>query len=227
VIEKKGDTTMSYGYILFDLDGTLTDSGPGIMNSAAYALEQMGVPVGDPALLRRFIGPPLNETFHDCYGIPEEQVGEAIRQYRVRYNEGGGIFENSPYPGIETCLAELKAAGKVLAVATSKPLPMAQRVLDHYNLTQYFDYIYGGTLDETGRGCKKSVIVGDAIAACGEEHRQEIIMVGDRKHDIEGAHANHIPCIAVLWGYGNQEEFQKAGADFIVSNYEELNNLVL
>lgn len=218
---------MSYQYILFDLDGTLTDSGPGIMNSAAYALEQLGVPVGDRKLLLRFVGPPLNETFQNCYGVPAELVPEAIRQYRVRYNQGGGIFENNPYPGIEKCLEELRAAGKNLLVATSKPLPMAQRVLDHYGLTQYFDHVFGGSMDESGGGCKKSVIVGQAVAACGTEHRDQIIMVGDREHDIFGAHENGIPCIGVLWGYGSREEFQAAGAEYIVNNYEELKKVVL
>lgn len=218
---------MAYQYILFDLDGTLTDSGPGIMNSAAYALEQLGIPVGDRKKLRRFIGPPLNETFHNCYGVPLEQTSEAIRQYRVRYNQGGGIFENSPYPGIEKCLEELREVGKTLLVATSKPLPMAQRVLDHYDLTKYFDYIFGGSMDESGLGCKKSFIVGQAIIACGEEHRSQIIMVGDREHDIFGAHENGIPCIGVLWGYGSREEFETAGAEYVVGNYEELKKVVL
>ncbi|MCC8075683.1 MAG: HAD hydrolase-like protein [Clostridiales bacterium] len=218
---------MSYTCLLFDLDGTLTDSGPGIMNSAAYALEKMGYPVGDPALLRRFVGPPLNETFHTCYGVPLEEMTETIRQYRIRYNEQGGIFENRVYPGMEGCLESLRAAGKTLLVATSKPLPMAQRVLDHFGLTQYFDHVFGGTMDESGGGCYKPLIVGRAVAACGEVPLSEILMVGDREHDIFGAHENGIACAGVLWGYGSREEFAAAGAEYIVENYEDLKQIVL
>ncbi|MCD7820743.1 MAG: HAD hydrolase-like protein [Clostridiales bacterium] len=218
---------MSYTCLLFDLDGTLTDSGPGIMHSAAYALEQMGYPVGDPALLRRFVGPPLNETFHTCYGVPLEELPEAIRQYRVRYNELGGIFENRVYPGMEDCLGALRAAGKTLLVATSKPLPMAQRVLDHFGLTQYFDYVFGGNMDESGGGCYKPRIVGQAVTACGEVPLSEILMVGDREHDVFGAHENGIACAGVLWGYGSRAEFAAAGAEYIVEDYEELKKIVL
>lgn len=217
---------MSYQYLLFDLDGTLTDSGLGIMNSAAYALEQMGYDVGDRELLRRFVGPPLNDTFHNCYGVPLDRISEAIRQYRVCYNEMGGIFENEPYPNIHQCLADLKAAGKTLLVATSKPLPMAQRVLDHFNLTQYFDFVFGGTMDESGGGCVKSVVVGHAVDACGADAKGQILMIGDREHDIHGAHLNGLPCMGVLWGYGSRAEFLQAGADYIVENYDQLKSIV-
>lgn len=218
---------MSYQYILFDLDGTLTDSGPGIMNSAAYALEQLGLPVGERAQLRRFVGPPLTDSFPRLYGVPQEQVAEAVRLYRVRYDEGGGIFENQPYPGIEGCLAQLKKEGKTLLVATSKPLPMALTVLEHFQLAQYFDHIFGGKLNESGDGCKKSVIVAQAIAACGEDASGQILMVGDREHDVIGAHENGVPCAGVLWGYGSREEFEEASAEYIVEDYEELKGIVL
>lgn len=209
-----------YDYLLFDLDGTLTESGEGIMNAAAYALEQMGVPVGERELLRRFVGPPLNQTFHDLYGIPWEHTMEAILHYRHYYNQMGGIFENKPYPGIEKLLEELKTAGKHLLVATSKPLPMAQIVMDHFNLTQYFEHICGGTLDE--KGCIKSVIVAQAVELCGENAEGRILMIGDREHDVIGAAKNKLPCAGVLWGYGSREELSAAGAAFITEDYEEL-----
>lgn len=213
-----------YDYLLFDLDGTLTDSGPGIMNAAAYALEQMGVPVGERGLLKRFVGPPLNQTFHNLYGIPWSHTMEAILKYRYYYNEMGGIFENEPYPGIHELLDELKTAGKHLLVATSKPFPMAQRVLDHYDLSQYFESVHAGTLDEGG--CIKSVIVGQAVEACGAEAQGRILMIGDREHDVIGAHKNDLPCVGVLWGYGSREEHENAGADYIAEDYEQLKAII-
>ena len=211
---------MGFDALFFDLDGTLTESGPGIMRSAAWALEQMGIPVGDRALLRRFVGPPLSDTFRNCYAVPTEQVEEAIRLYRVCYNENGGIFESEPYPGIRALLTELRRRGKRLFVATSKPLPMAERVLDHWELTQYFDAVCGGTLDE--RGCKKSLVVARALERCGDLPRERILMVGDREHDVFGAHENGIPCAGVLWGYGSREEFAAAGAEYMAADCGEL-----
>lgn len=219
-----GGSALAYQYLLFDLDGTLTDSGPGIMNAAAYALEKMGVPVGERALLKRFVGPPLNQTFHNLYGIPWTHTMEAILHYRHYYNEMGGIFENQPYPGIHQLLAELKAEGNALLVATSKPLPMAQRVLDYYNLTQYFDFVFGGTLDESG--CIKSVIVGQAVEACGLAAKGNILMIGDREHDVIGAHENGLPCVGVLWGYGSREELESAKAEYIAEDYEQLKAII-
>lgn len=210
---------MRYNCLFFDLDGTLTESGPGITRSAAWALEQMGLPVGDPALLRRFVGPPLSDTFQNCYGVPEERVAEAIRLYRVCYNQMGGIFESPPYPGIVPLLEELRRRGNKLLVATSKPLPMAERVLEHWHLTGYFDHICGGTLDE--RGCKKELVVAQALERCGGDP-DRVLMVGDREHDVLGTHANGIACAGVLWGYGSEAELTAAGAEYLVREAREL-----
>jgi phosphoglycolate phosphatase len=212
---------MGYDVLLFDLDGTLTESGPGIMHSAAWALKQLGVPVGEPELLRRFVGPPLSDTFQNCYGVPPEQVEEAIRLYRVWYNDHGGIYESEPYPGIVELLKELNRRGKRLMVATSKPLPLAEVVLDHWGLTEHFEAVFGGTMDE--KGCKKSLVVKHALDCCGDAAAQgRVLMVGDREHDIFGAHENAIPCAGVLWGYGSEEEFAAAGAEYIVKDCAEL-----
>lgn len=207
---------MAFDALLFDLDGTLTESGPGIMHSAAWALEQLGLPVGDPALLRRFVGPPLSDTFQNCYGVSPEQVAEAIRLYRVWYSGHGGIFESEPYPGIVPVLEELNRRGKRLCVATSKPLPMAERVLEHWGLTGYFAGIFGGTMDE--KGCKKSLVVAQALEFCAEVPRSRVLMVGDREHDVFGAHENGIPCAGVLWGYGSRAELAAAGAEYLVED---------
>ena len=212
---------MGYDVLLFDLDGTLTESGPGIMHSAAWALEQLGIPVGEPELLRRFVGPPLSDTFQNCYGVPPEQVEEAIRLYRVWYNDHGGIYESEPYPGIAELLKELNRRGKRLMVATSKPLPLAEVVLNHWGLTEHFEAVFGGTMDE--RGCKKSLVVKHALDCCGHAAAKgRVLMVGDREHDVFGAHENAIPCAGVLWGYGSEEEFAAAGAEYIVKDCAEL-----
>ncbi len=213
---------MSFDYLLFDLDGTLTESGPGIMHSAAWALEQLGVDPGDEAKQRKFVGPPLNETFQEVYGLPLERIPDAIRLYRIWYNEHGGIYESQPYAGVRECLAKLKELGKHLLVATSKPLPMAMKVLEHWGLLEYFEGVFGGSMDESGGGCKKSFIVGQAMDCCGPDAAGKLLMIGDRKHDVVGAHANHIPCAGVLWGYGSREEFQAVGAEYIVESCDEL-----
>ncbi len=206
---------MGYDCLFFDLDGTLTESGPGIMRSAAWALERLGRPVGDPALLRRFVGPPLSDTFRSCYGVPEERLEEAIALYRECYNHRGGIFESEPYPGIRELLEALRRRGLKLLLATSKPLPMAVQVLEHWDLRAFFDHLCGGSMDE--RGCKKSVVVAQALERCGVD-RNRVLMVGDREHDVLGAHANGIACAGVLWGYGSREELEAAGAEFVVED---------
>lgn len=208
---------MAYSYILFDLDGTLTDSGPGIMNAAAYALKQFGIDEQDREKLRRFVGPPLSDAFPELYGIAD--VNEAIRQFRVYYRPIG-IFENAPYPGIGECLAELKRRGKKLAVATSKPLEMAEQVLKRFGLWDYFDVVCGATLDESRN--RKPEIVSDALAALDVQDKSQAIMVGDRGQDVLGARENGIACVGILWGYGSREELSGAGADWIAANYDEL-----
>lgn len=208
---------MSYSYILFDLDGTLTDSGPGIMNAAAYALKQLGIDEQDREKLRRFVGPPLSEAFPELYGITD--ANEAIRLFRVYYRPIG-IFENDPYPGIGDCLAQLKRQGKKLAVATSKPLEMAEQVLKRFGLWDYFDVVCGATLDESRN--RKPEIVADALEALGVQDKSQAVMVGDRGQDVLGARENGIACVGILWGYGTREELAEAGADLIAANYDEL-----
>lgn len=214
---------MPFSYVLFDLDGTLTDSGPGIMHAAAYALKQFGIEESDPQRLRRFIGPPLSDAFPALYGFSYEDTQEAIRQFRLYYRPKG-IYENQPYPGIASCLTQLKARGKRLAVATSKPQEMAELVLKRFDLWDYFDVVCGASLDESHN--RKPGIVDDALRRLGVRDRSQALMVGDREQDVRGAHENGIACAGVLWGYGSQEEFQKAGAEYIVANHQELLEIV-
>lgn len=202
--------------ILFDLDGTLTDSGEGIMNCAALALERFGIPIPPRDALRVFIGPPLHDTFRQ-FGVPEDQVDEAIRIYRSRYVPIGK-FENTPYPGIRELLEQLRAQGHRLFVATSKPEDMSVDILEHFDLARFFDRICGASLDRS-RSSKDAV-----IAYLLQQHGTEepMVMVGDTVFDILGAAAHGIPAVGVAWGYGSVEEMKKAGAAAIAATMDEL-----
>ena len=202
--------------ILFDLDGTLTDSGEGIMNCASLALERFGIPIPPRDALRVFIGPPLHDTFRQ-FGVPEDQVDEAIRIYRSRYVPIGK-FENTPYPGIRELLEQLRAQGHRLFVATSKPEDMSVEILEHFDLARFFDRICGASLDRS-RSSKDAV-----IAYLLQQHRTEepVVMVGDTVFDILGAAAHGIPAVGVAWGYGSVEEMKKAGAAAIAATMDEL-----
>ena len=206
--------------ILFDLDGTLTDSGMGIMNCAELALRHFGLPVPEREEMRTFVGPPLDHTFMK-FGVPADRVSEAIAVYRSRYVPIGK-FENDPYPGIEELLKTLKARGHRLYVATSKPEEMSIEILEHFGLAQYFDRICGASLDRTRMENADVIrylldLVGDA---------ENAIMVGDTAFDVIGAKQHGIPAIGVAWGYGKVEDMQEAGAIAIADTMEELLELL-
>ena len=209
-------------YILFDLDGTLTDPMVGITKSVQYALKHYGIEENDLKKLCLFIGPPLKDSFMEYYGFSEEKAAEAITVYREYVSETG-LFENMEYSGIRDVRAELKAAGKRLYVATSKPELFSKQILEHFRLTEYFDFIGGANMDET------RVKKGDVIRYVLEENQitdlDQVVMVGDRKHDILGAKEHGLDSVGVLYGYGSREELQSAGADWIVDTVEELGQL--
>lgn len=206
--------------ILFDLDGTLTDSGEGIINCAILALQHFGLPIPDREEMRSFVGPPLHESFIR-HGVPAEKTDEAIRVYRSRYVPIGA-YENTPYPGIRELLEELKAEGHTLYVATSKPEEMSVKILEHFDLAKYFDRICGASLD-TSRSSKEDVIA-YLLSLCGRS--ESIVMVGDTKFDILGAKAHGIPAIGVSWGYGKVEDMENAGAAAIAHTMEALFTLL-
>ena len=206
--------------ILFDLDGTLTDSGEGIINCAILALEHFGLPIPDREEMRSFVGPPLHESFIR-HGVPADKTDEAIRVYRSRYVPIGA-YENTPYPGIRELLEELKAKGHTLYVATSKPEEMSVKILEHFDLAKYFDRICGASLD-TSRSSKEDVI---AYLLSLSGRSENIIMVGDTKFDILGAKAHGIPAIGVSWGYGKVEDMETAGAKAIANTMSELLTLL-
>jgi len=201
-------------HILFDLDGTLTDSGIGIMKCAKLALAHYGLPIPDDHTMRSFVGPPLSLSFRK-YGVAEDKIEEAILIYRSRYT-AIGMFENFPYPGIPELLKKLHDMGHKLYVATSKPEHMAVTILEHFELAQYFDKICGATMDD--RRSKKEDVIAYLLEQTGSE---DAIMIGDTVFDVDGAKANGLRSIGVAWGYGNIEEMAQAGAE-IVQTPEDL-----
>ncbi|MDT9543052.1 HAD family hydrolase [Streptococcus mutans] len=213
-----------YQTILFDLDGTLTNPDLGITNSLAYALEKFNIEVTDKKELYRFIGPPLQDSFENFYHFSKEDSLKAVDFYRD-YFRHKGLYENEVYQGIPDLLERLKAQGKKLLVATSKPERFARQILKHFELFDYFDLVAGASMDGSRR-LKGDVIAHDLTSAQIADP-SSAIMIGDRKHDIIGAKKNGLDAIGVLYGFGNREELKKAGATYIATNVEELQGRLL
>ncbi len=214
---------MKKSILLFDLDGTLTDSAPGITNSAAYALRSFGIEV-NPAGLRKFVGPPLFESFEKYYGFSSEEAKRAVTKYR-EYFADRGIFENEPYAGIKEMLQQFVDAGKHLLVATSKPVTFAEQILEHFSLASYFEGIFGSELN--GTRTDKAEVIAYALEQSGIADKQQAVMIGDREYDILGARANGLDCIGVLYGYGSKEELEAAGATLLARTPQDLVRLLL
>ena len=209
--------------VLFDLDGTLTDSGLGITKGVQYALGQLGYDVPPRESLFSFIGPPLHKSFQRHCGVDEAGAAEAVRQFRVYYNEMGGILENEVYPGVRELLRDLKAAGKRLMVATSKPQAAAEKVMRHFGLDEFGPESIGGTDDTRNT---KGKVIAYALREYGVDPATAI-MVGDREHDILGAAENNLPAIGITWGYGDRAELETAGAIAVFDAPEELAHYIL
>lgn len=201
-------------YYLFDLDGTLVDPGIGITSGVLYALKHFGLEVEDRRQLYPFIGPPLLDSFMEFFDMSETQAHQAIGYYR-EYYVTTGLFENTVYPGIETVLDKLKAQGKILALATSKPEAFAERILTHYHLTDYFDYIGGATFD--GIRSDKLDVIRYVLQALGNPTSDQVVMVGDRKFDVLAGNQLGLTTVGALYGYGSQAELQAAKADYIIA----------
>ena len=212
----------SYQYLFFDLDGTLTDPGEGITNSVAYALDKFGITVTDRSSLYPFIGPPLVDSFMKFYGFSHEDAERAVVCYR-EYFRDRGIFENRLYKGIPEVLKALRDAGKTLVIATSKPEPFAKRIVEHFGLSPYFTLVAGASFDETRS--EKWDVIEYAIDRLKLTDRSEIVMIGDRKHDIIGAKKTGLDSVGVLWGYGDREELTAAHADVIFDTVGQLTSL--
>lgn len=212
-----------YKYILFDLDGTIADSGKGIMNGVIYALEKFGIKETDQKVLNTFIGPPLVDAFMKNYSFSNERALKAVEYYREFYRREG-IYQNSLYDGIYYLIKTLKQQGKTLVLATSKPQPFAEIVLKQYDLLKYFDFIIGATFD--GSLNYKSDVIRVALQQSGITDKSLAIMIGDRYHDIEGAKENDLDTIGVLYGYGDLAEHKNAGADYIAESPEDILRII-
>ena len=212
-----------YTHLFLDLDGTLSDSAPGIVRSAQYALAAFGIHVDNLDDLLCFVGPPLEESFQEFYHLTPSQADEAVKVYRRRY-EKIGVYENALYPGIPQFLDKARQAGKVLMVATSKPQRMADLVLSHFGIADRFAFV-GGREDSSRR--TKEEVIRYVMKENGLTRTEDIVMIGDRKHDVLGAKAVGLDSVGVLYGYGSRDEFQAAGATYIVDTLKELEELLL
>ena len=215
----------NYDLILFDLDGTITDSGEGITKSVQYALSKLGIEEPDLENLRKFIGPPLIDSFEKYYGFSREEAIRAREIFNERYQPIGWM-ENRPYDGIEEVLKALKENGKMLGIATSKPADTAERVLTYFGLREYFPVFCASPLN--GIGGEKAGRIQAAIEdakALGCEAKN-VIMVGDTKFDVLGAHECHIPCVGVTWGFAVEGEFEACDTEFVVDTMDELLNVL-
>ena len=210
--------------LFFDLDGTLTDPGLGITNAVMYSMGKYGMEIPPRQELYKFIGPPLTWSYQTYFGFSEEKSIEAVKFYREHYSVIG-LFENEVYPGIPELLQKLRAAGKTLVVATSKPEKFAVQILEHFGLAEYFHHICGASFD--GKIGTKHEVIEYALGRCREPERERVLMIGDREHDILGAKASGLGSLGVLYGYGDRAEHEAAGADAIAETVAELEKLLL
>lgn len=210
--------------VLFDLDGTLTDPFEGISNSIIYALKKFGIAAPDKPLLKKFIGPPLTESFSEYCGLNHSDALRAVDYYR-EYFSVAGIFENKPYEGVSELLSGLKERGYTAIVATSKPEQFAKAIVQHFGLEQYFKEICGATMDQSRT--QKADVIAYALKKCEIKDKKRAVMVGDRKHDIIGAKTNGLSSIGVLYGYGSKEELLEAGANYIANSPVDILHYIL
>ena len=214
-----------YKYLLFDLDGTLTDPKEGITRSVQHALRHFGIEVSDPDTLTPYIGPPLIPSFMEFHGLTREQAEEALRVYRERFSVVG-LFENEVLHGVPEMLRALKEKGRYVAVASSKPEEYVRRILEHFDLLQYFDEVVGASMDEK-RSAKKDIIE-EALHRMGKSPGdREILMIGDRKHDVEGAKQCGLDNLGVYTGFAPEGELEEAGATYVFHTIAEMTDFLL
>ncbi len=215
--------TTEYKYLLFDLDGTLTNPYEGITRSFQYALKAYGIEA-EQSELSFVIGPPLVDVFCEVYGFDGQKAIEALGKYRERFNDVGWK-ENEIIAGIPELLADLKKSGRVLCLATSKPKVFAEKIIDLFDIEKYFDIVVGAELD--GSVCEKHQIIGKVLKELGNPPKDEVLMIGDREHDVFGATACGVACLGVKTGFAEEGELEAAGADFIAEDVNALRELIL
>lgn len=211
-------------YIFIDLDGTITDSQEGITKSIQYALRKMGINIEDLNSLRRHIGPPLRDSFMEYYNFDKDKLEEVVKYYREYYVEKG-IFENEVYVGMKEMFEKLSSTGKKLIVATSKPEVFAKKIMEHFDLAKYFTEICGSSMD--GSREKKGDVIRYALEKNHITELEQVVMVGDRFHDIVGAKENGLASIGVLYGFGNRKELEEAGAGQIAETVKDLEEILM
>jgi len=211
-------------YIFIDLDGTITDSQEGITKSIQYALRKMGIKIEDLNSLRRHIGPPLRDSFMEYYNFDKDKLEEVVKYYREYYVEKG-IFENEVYTGMEEMFEKLSSTGKKLIVATSKAEVFAKKIMEHFDLAKYFTDICGSSMD--GSREKKGDVIRYALEKNHITELEQVVMVGDRFHDIVGAKENELTSIGVLYGFGNRKELEDAGAGQIAETVKDLEEILM
>lgn len=215
---------MSFKYLLFDLDGTLTDPSVGIINSVVYALEKQGIKETDYDKLRSFIGPPLVDAYMEYYGFSREKALETVDFYR-EYFSVTGIFENRIYDGIARLLKKLHGENKKIILATSKPEPFANKILEHFGIAEYFSFVAGATMDE--KRTHKDEVIKYALEELNIKDVSKAVMIGDRKYDIEGGKAFGLKTVGLLYGFGDKAEITAAQPDYIAETVEELEQILI
>lgn len=214
-----------FDYVIFDFDGTVADTGEGILKSLEYSFVQMNHEIPDLADMRKFIGPPIHYSFTHFYGVSEEEVGEYIRHFRARYREKG-IFECCLYDGVEETIKRLRENGIKIGIASSKPLSLIYAVMKTLGVTELFDAVVGPDLDDSNHS-GKTELVRSSMEKLGASDNSRVLMVGDRYFDIDGARGAGVSSAAVLYGYGSREEFDEHGADYIVKSAYEIADIAL
>ena len=215
----------NYDYVIFDFDGTVADTGEGILKSLQFAFSDQGDPVPDLSDLKKFIGPPVYYSFTAFYGVPEDRVGDYIKSYRARYREKG-VFECELYPGMRETLQTLRQHGVRLGIASSKPQTLIYDVMEHLGITSLFDAVTGTAFDDS-RHASKTDLIESSMEKLGATDRGRVLMVGDRLYDLDGAAGAGVDSCGVLFGYGSEEEFRAHHATHIIAAAQELLPLVL
>ena len=214
-----------YDYVLFDFDGTVTDTGEGILKSLQYSFEAMGHEVPDLKDLKKFIGPPIHYSYTTFYGISEDQVGDYIKKYRERYR-AKGIYECYVYEGMRETIEELRSKGVKIGIASSKPVSLIYDVMNHLGITELFDSVTGVTVDDSNHSGKTFLVL-ECMEKLGATDKSKVLMVGDRKFDIDGATGAGVDSCGVLFGYGSREEFKEHNATYIIEKSQDLLDIVL
>lgn len=214
-----------YDYVIFDFDGTVTDTGEGILKSLQYSFEQMGDSVPDLSDLKKFIGPPIHYSFVTFYGVKEEDVPKYIEKYRERYRKIG-IYECCLYDGMLDTLKTLRENGIKIGIASSKPVSLIYDVMNYLKITELFDAVVGTQFDDSNHSGKKDLVL-QSIEKLGATDKSRVLMVGDRYFDIDGANGAGVDSCGVLFGYGNEQEFKEHGATYIVGSAGEIVKLAL